>query len=906
MKDNTVFIDSSLSELLGERYGNYAKYIIQDRALPDGRDGLKPVQRRILYAMNELRLWHKTPFKKAARVVGEVIGKYHPHGDSSIYDAMVRMSQDWKFLFPLVEIHGNNGSIDGDNPAAMRYTEARLTEVGESMLRDISKGTVKFIWNFDDSEKEPTVLPALIPNLLINGATGIAAGYATNIPPHNLGEVINATKYRIQNSDCNLSSILKIIKGPDLPTGGIIQNHKEIKTAYKTGKGKIPVMSKILTVQEKHNKKIIVEEIPYEVNKADLIKALEELLFSKPELRIKEVTDATDRFQLRIIIDLHNDANVENTLAFLINKTKLRVNYNINIVAIIDRQPVETGIMGLIDCFINHARTVILNKSKFEINVSQNKLHIIKGLILAVTDLDKVIKIIRNSKNRTESVQNILKQLNLTEKQAEAIVDLKLYRLSSTNIDELNESKKQLSNFIKTLNERVNNPEKLDSYLIGELEINRDKFRTQRRTKIEKEIQIFEVDEQEMIIDEDVVVTVTKNGFLKKIPEKNFDVSKYNDFTCASGDILLTHFKTNSLSQILFVTRTGKYFAIPVNDIAYSFWKRKGIHISNYARVNDLEKIVSCVNLSKGFDTKSELIVASKLGYIKKVSIFSLKISRLNKPTTILKLKPDDEVMGVDIAGSKFVFCLTRNGFISKYGVGEVSILSPKASGSKAISLKNDFVVGMCTAKPDDNLIVVSNNGGLKRVRVGDIPVSKKTNKGTPVVRTIKSNPISFLSLTTKENSDWTRLLSVSGDSLVINNSRVIISDLAKRPQFFYEEKNIVDATHDYCIRPVYDTASSALKLTKEEKKQLELFSDEKTIKINDINSSNQKGKTIMKKNKKFEAMSDDEQELELEKTLSNLDLTLDNLEVTTKKVKEDIEKTGEFQVSLDDMFEEN
>ena len=904
MKEDSRYILTSLSELMGERYGSYAKYIIQDRALPDGRDGLKPVQRRILYAMSELNLSHKNPFKKAARVVGEVIGKYHPHGDSSIYDATVRMSQDWKFLHPLVEIHGNNGSVDGDNPAAMRYTEARLTKIGEFMLRDIHKGTVKFAWNFDDSEKEPLVLPSLIPSLLLNGATGIAAGYATNIPPHNLIEIIKACKHRILNPECNLSSLLRFIKGPDLPTGGIIENYSEIKNAYKTGKGKIQILSKISTEIDKNSKKIIIEEIPFEVNKADLIRNFEELSFSKQELQIKEVVDETDRFQLRISITLHKDADIENTLAFLINKTKLRVNYSINIVAIINRQPIESGIIRLIDCFISHAKNVILNKSKFEIMISQNKLHIIDGLIIAVNNLDKIIEIIKSSKNRHESIQNIIAHFKISNKQAEAIVDLKLYRLSSTNIEELKDSKKQLCDFVDILNNRVYNPKKLDEYLIGELELVSDEFGIKRKTKIEKESQIFEVDEQAMIIDEDVVIAITKKGYIKKIPSKNFDIKKYSEFLCASGDILLSHFDTNSLTNVLFITESGKYFVIPVNKIESSGWKRKGVHVSQYAKVSDIERIVSCVNLQNGFDTDSEIIIASKSGYIKRVAIKALESQRFTRMMTIMRLKPNDKIVGVDINNNGFVFCLTRNGFISKYGTGEISQLSPKASGTKAIALKNDFLVGISTAAPKDSLVLVSEKGAFKRVRVSEIPISKRINKGNKIVRPIKSNPTYFLDIFTKEKANWVWLLTIDGKNLVIPSSKILITDLSQSPKFFFDEKNIVDSTHDYCVNPIYN----------EEKLSNVVFENSiqpslNQFKINNnviSNASNdEKEQTMIKKSKKFAAMSADQQELELEKTLSNLELTLDNLETTTKKAKEDIEETGQFQVSLDDMFDE-
>ena len=515
----------SLEEIMGDRFGRYSKYIIQDRAIPDVRDGLKPVQRRILYSMYKEKNTSDKPYRKSARSVGDIMGKFHPHGDSSIYDAMVRLCQWWKNNTPFIDMHGNNGSIDGDSPAAMRYTEARLSKIANEMLRDIDKDTVIFAPNYDDSLLEPTILPARFPNLLVNGSTGISAGYATNIPPHNLSEVIDATIFRIDNPNCRLDTIMNIIKGPDFPTGGIIEGIDGIKSAYSTGKGKLIIKSKVRVENSKGKNQIIIDEIPFEVNKAMLVKSIDEIRVDKKIDGISEVRDESDREGIRIVIDTKKEANTDLILAYLYKNTDLQISYGINMIGIVNRRPKLLTILDAIDAYIAHKREVTIKKNQFDLDHALARMHIVEGLMKAISILDEVIKTIRESKNRADSEANLVKKYDFTEKQAKAIVELQLYRLSNTDITLLEDEMKNLEIIIATLRSILGSDEKLNGFMKDELRKIKKEYGCDRKTLIKEEIEEINIDPTSLIPREDVVVVVTKNGYVKRVSNRSYSSS---------------------------------------------------------------------------------------------------------------------------------------------------------------------------------------------------------------------------------------------------------------------------------------------------------------------------------------------------------------------------------------------
>ena len=495
MKDIVQKIyDYSLEEIMGERFGRYSKYIIQDRAIPDVRDGLKPVQRRILYSMYKEKNTFDKPYRKSARSVGDIMGKYHPHGDSSIYDAMVRLSQWWKNNTPFIDMHGNNGSIDGDSPAAMRYTEARLSKISTEMLKDIDKDTVIFAPNYDDSLMEPTVLPSRFPNLLVNGTTGISAGYATNIPPHNLSEVIDATIHRIDYPNSKLDTIMDIIKGPDFPTGAIIEGIDGIRKAYETGKGKIIIKSKATIETVKGKTSIVINEIPFEVNKALLVKSIDEIRVDKKIDGILEIRDESDREGIRIVIDIKKDANAELILNYLYKNTELQISYGINNIAIVNRRPKLLGILELLDAYIVHKKEVTIKKNEFDLAHAKARLHIVEGLIKAISILDEVIQTIRKSKNKADSINNLMSNFGFTEKQADAIVTLQLYRLSNTDVTLLEDELKNLNIIINTINAILSDEDKLKAVMKDELRKIRNEYGTERKTLIKDEVTVIKID----------------------------------------------------------------------------------------------------------------------------------------------------------------------------------------------------------------------------------------------------------------------------------------------------------------------------------------------------------------------------------------------------------------------------
>jgi len=736
-------IVKSIEDIMGERFGRYSKYIIQDRALPDVRDGLKPVQRRILYAMYHEGNTHQKPYRKCAKSVGVVIGNYHPHGDSSVYEAMVRLSQDWKMRIPLVDMQGNNGSIDNDPAAAMRYTEARLSAIANELLKDLDKDTVPMSLNFDDTEYEPTVLPAKFPNLLVNGSTGISAGYATDIPPHNLQEVIDATILRINQPNCTLEEIMNHMLGPDFPTGGIAMGKEGILEAFKTGKGKVAIRAKTeINESKKSMNEIIITEIPYEVNKAELVRKIDDIRFNRLVDGIIEVRDESDRSGLRVVVEIKKDISADNIVNFLFKNTDLQKNYNYNIVAINDKRPEQMGVVAILDAYIYHQIEVITKRSLYDLDKSRARLHIVDGLIKAVSILDEVVATIRKSKDKADAKHNIIKKYDFTEKQAEAIVMLQLYRLTNTDIVALEHEKTELDAIIYRLNQILDHDSILRQVIVDELTYVKNLYPSPRLTEIKDEVLDITIDKEAMIIADDVYISITRDGYVKRISQKSYKASDKTSFGKKEDDYLLDLFYANTLDKLLLFTNKGNYLYIPVYQLEEFRWKDVGKHISYLVKVNSEEKIIASI-LVNNFDNPIYVTMASKTGKIKRTLLKEFEVQRYSKAMKCFNLKADDELIGVQLSdGNKGVSLVTRQGYAVMYSEQEISTLGLKAAGIKGISMKMDEVVSLLVFDPIDNLsmILVSDKAVVKRIRLTDLKITSRTVKGQSLYMQTKTN----------------------------------------------------------------------------------------------------------------------------------------------------------------------
>ena len=737
-------LNESLEDIIGERFGRYSKYIIQDRAIPDVRDGLKPVQRRILYAMYLLRMFSNSPFKKSARICGEVMGKFHPHGDSSIYEALVRMSQTWKMGVTLIEMHGNNGSIDGDSPAAMRYTETRLSKNSEYLLADIDKKTVNFAPNFDDEELEPTVLPAKFPNILVNGATGISAGYATNIPPHNLCEVIDATIRMIDNPNMNIDDLLEIMHGPDFPTGGIVQGLKGIKEAFETGRGKVIVRSKTTfeDINKDGQKRIVVTEIPYEVNKGNLVKKIDQMRLDKVVEDIVEVRDESDREGLRIAIDLRKGANHEAILTYLFKNTDLQISYSYNMVAICNRRPMTLGVLDILKAYVEHQKEIVTNRSNFELEKAKKRIHILEGLIHMVDVLEEVIKEIRSSKGKADAKNRIMNAFGFTELQAEAIVTLQLYRLSSTDVTALINEKSDLDERVKYLEMILSNEKELLKVIKGELRDIKNAIGKPRLSVIEEEVAELKVDETHLIPKEDVMCCVTKDGYIKRSSIKSYQASVKNGIK--EGDAVIYSGMVNTLDTLLVFTSQGNYFYIPVYKLTDVKWKDLGDHLSSISSLDKgkNERVISVMVVSD-FNQTINMLFCTKEGLIKQVLLKDLEVSRYSKSVRYMKLTDGDEVVSVDSSYNPLeVMVVTRNAEVLRFRASEVSVYGTNASGIKAMLVKpNDYVVSAFFTNQTEDVLFFTSRSHIKRMKVSEFILSRRARAGSVAIKMIKANP---------------------------------------------------------------------------------------------------------------------------------------------------------------------
>lgn len=776
-----IIQDLSLEDVLGDRFGRYSKYIIQERALPDVRDGLKPVQRRILYAMYSSGNTHDKNFRKSAKTVGDVIGQYHPHGDSSVYEAMVRLSQDWKLRHVLIEMHGNNGSIDNDPPAAMRYTEAKLSLLAEELLRDINKETVSFIPNYDDTTLEPMVLPSRFPNLLVNGSTGISAGYATDIPPHNLAEVIQATLKYIDNPDITVNQLMKYIKGPDFPTGGIIQGIDGIKKAYESGKGRIIVRSKVEEETLRNGRKqLIITEIPYEVNKSSLVKRIDELRADKKVDGIVEVRDETDRTGLRIAIELKKDVNSESIKNYLYKNSDLQISYNFNMVAISDGRPKLMGIRQIIDSYLNHQIEVVANRTKFELDNAEKRMHIVEGLIKALSILDKVIELIRSSKNKRDAKENLIEVYEFTEEQAEAIVMLQLYRLTNTDIVALEGEHKELEALIKQLRHILDNHDALLNVIKEELNEIKKKFKSERLSLIEAEIEEIKIDKEVMVPSEEVILSMTRHGYIKRTSIRSFNASGVEDIGLKDGDSLLKHQEVNTQDTVLVFTNKGRYLFIPVHKLVDIRWKELGQHVSQIVPIEEDEVVINVFN-EKDFNTDAFYVFATQNGMIKKSTVPLFKTTRFNKPLIATKVKENDDLISVmRFEKDQLITVITNKGMSLTYNTSELSDTGLRAAGVKSINLKaEDFVVMTEDVSENDTILMATQRGSLKRISFKILQVAKRAQRGITLLKELKKNPHRIVAahVVTGEHSQYT-LYSKS------NEEHGLINDIHKSEQY--------------------------------------------------------------------------------------------------------------------------
>nr|WP_283618094.1 DNA topoisomerase IV subunit A [Ligilactobacillus hohenheimensis] len=746
-KETSHIQELSLEAVMGERFGRYSKYIIQERALPDIRDGLKPVQRRILFAMNQDGNTHDKAFRKSAKSVGNVMGNFHPHGDSSIYEAMVRLSQNWKLRAPLIEMHGNNGSMDGDPPAAMRYTEARLSEIAAEMLKDIDKKTVAMVLNFDDTEYEPTVLPARFPNLLVNGATGISAGYATEIPPHNLTEVIDALVYLIDHPEAKLADLMQFVQGPDFPTGGIMQGRDGIRQAYETGRGKTVLRAKTTIEPLRGGKQqIVITEIPYEVNKALLVKKIDELRLLKRVEGISEVRDESDREGLRIVVELKKNAQAQGILNYLFKNTDLQVTYNFNMVAINNKRPEHVGLKTILTAYLDHQRQVTTKRTQFGLQKAQDRQHIVAGLIKALSILDQVIKTIRGSENKKDAKNNLVAQYDFTEKQAEAIVSLQLYRLTNTDVTALQREADELAKQIARYEKVLGSPKELDRVIKRELTAVAKKYGTPRLTEIQDKIQSLTVKTEVTVAKEDVQLLVSRTGYVKRSSLRSYKASG-DENGLKDDDYPVLEQTVSTLDHLFIFTNKGNVIYRPVHEVLETRWKETGEHLSQSVGL-DADEVVIQALCFPDLKQPGQFVFATRNGLIKRTEFAALKPGRTyrSRASVFMKLKaPDDEVLLAAYQPTEDpatqVFCMSHGGYGLRYAFSEVPVSGARAAGVKCMDLRDDQLSAVLLVHEDAQVALVTQRGAFKRMKVAEVPLTSRARRGVQILRELKRNP---------------------------------------------------------------------------------------------------------------------------------------------------------------------
>ncbi len=740
------FLPAFLEEVVGDRFGRYSKYIIQDRAIPDVRDGLKPVQRRILYAMYDSSNTPDKPYRKSAKTVGDVMGNYHPHGDSSIYEGMVRMAQPWKMAHPLVDGHGNWGSMDDDPAAAMRYTEARLSWIAMELLRDIEKRTVQFKDNFDNTTKEPVVLPARYPNLLVNGVSGISSGFATEIPTHNLREVIDACIAIMNKPDITVPELMTIVRGPDFPTGGIIMGEDGIREAYETGKGRIYLRSKTAIEDLRGGKQqIVVTEIPYQVVKSKLVNAIDNLRLEKKVEGIAEVRDESGRNGLRIVVELKKDADAEGILAFLLKKTDLQTAYSFNMVAIVNKAPQQLGIKAMLDAYIAHQKEVVTHRTQYDLEKAEDRAHVLEGLVKALNILDQVIETIKRSKNRQDAQNNLIAEYGFTERQADAILTLQLYRLTNLEITQLEKEHADMLKKIALYRSILDNPRKLLGVIKDELTEIRDKFGIDRRSVIQGEVEEIKVNLEVTVPAEDVIVTLSREGYVKRTSLLSFTRSggELESAGVKEGDVIRWSLGVSTLDPLLIFTQRGQYYLLPVHQIPEFKWKDTGTAIVNLLPgLTKDDRIVSVIAAkpaelaASDGDSAAEggpvLVFVTRRGQVKRTALAEYATTR-NMAIAACKVADGDEIITVFRSDSPAdLMLVTEQGMSIRFSESEVSLQGKVAGGVRGIVLKeNDAVTGAFQVAGDEGeVLVVTDHGYAKRSLLLDYPIQGRGGKG--------------------------------------------------------------------------------------------------------------------------------------------------------------------------------
>lgn len=794
-QDTSKIQELTLEDVMGERFGRYSKYIIQERALPDIRDGLKPVQRRILYAMNQDGNTYDKGFRKSAKSVGNVMGNFHPHGDSSIYEAMVRMSQNWKLRTPLIEMHGNNGSMDGDSPAAMRYTEARTSKIATEMLRDIEKETVDFVLNFDDTEYEPTVLPARFPNLLVNGATGISAGYATEIPPHNLSEVVDAVVYLIGHPNATLDKLMSFVKGPDFPTGGILQGLSGIQSAYKTGRGKVVVRSRTEIQELKGGKtQIIISEIPYEVNKAVLVKKMDEIRLLKKVDGIAEVRDESDREGLQIAIELKRNVNAQGILNYLFKNTDLQISYNFNMVAINNQRPELVGLKKFLSSYLEYQLSVTKKRTEFDLKKAESRQHIVEGLIKALSILDRVIKAIRASKDKKSAKVSLMELFDFTEKQAEAIVSLQLYRLSNTDVTALEKENAELAEKITGYKAILADPKMLSDVVKKELKQVSKEYATPRMTEIQEHIEDIKIETAVLITPEDVQVLVSHDGYLKRSSLRSFNASGVDENGLKDEDRIVFNESVNTLDHLFMFTNKGNMIYRPIHEITEAKWKDTGEHISQTIGLDTDEYLIKAFSFKK-VDAPGKFIFATKNGFIKQTAVSDLQPGRTYKghASKFMKLKSaDDDVILISYLkeddNSLFIFSASHDGYGLRYPLEEVPVVGAKAAGVIAMNLKqDDFVASTCLVSENSQIGLLTQRGSFKRMSVSEVGSTSRAKRGVLILRELKKEPHKVIGVRPITKEVNLSVITESGNEFIVEPMSYPLSDRYSNGSFIID-----------------------------------------------------------------------------------------------------------------------
>lgn len=804
MTSTERYQDLPLEEVIGDRFGRYSKYIIQDRALPDARDGLKPVQRRILYAMFHEGNTHDKAFRKSAKTVGNVIGNYHPHGDTSVYDAMVRMSQEWKLRHLMIDMHGNNGSVDGDSAAAMRYTEARLSAIASEMLRDINKDTVEFVPNFDDTEPEPTVLPSRFPNLLVNGSTGISAGYATDIPPHALHEVIDAVLMRMDDPTVSVDELMTVLKGPDFPTGAIIQGTDGIKTAYETGRGRFVIRAKSEIEQLKAGKsQIVITEIPYDVNKANLVKKMDELRVDRKLDGIADVRDESDRTGLRIVVELKKDMDGNAILQYLLKNTDLQITYNFNMVAISNRRPTLMSLPMLLDAYIDHQKEVVTRRSTYDIQKAKDRLHIVEGLIKALSILDEVIKTIRASADKRDAKNNLITKFSFTEVQAEAIVSLQLYRLTNTDITELRKEDEELRKLIEKLNAILTSEKKLASVIKKELMEIRKQFSEQRRSVIEEKIESIKVDLDILVPSEEVVVSVTKDGYVKRTSMRSYSASNGTGQEMKDSDYSLLEAVMNTQHHLLLFTSLGNYLYQPVHELPDIRWRDLGQHISSIISLEPNEEIIAAIGI-ESFDEQTSVLTVADNGNIKLSKLVDFQVQRYSRTFKAMNLKKGDKMTNVQlVTGEEDVILFTEQAYALRFSLTELSITGVRTSGVKGVNLKSgDKLVSMLVLRDEaESIVIGTQRGSIKRIALKEFEQASRAQRGMVVLKELKANPHRIVGTALVKPGDTVILTTTKDNKIPIETGNLRLVDRLSNGSALVDETR--DGKVQAVIKPV-------------------------------------------------------------------------------------------------------